>query len=74
MPRCVQVVAEINKRRTPGLAELPANDLVPKNVRTGSVSDPYAGEHRHCLNAVSRWFACDVDKFGYTRADTPTEH
>ena len=27
--------------------------------------DPYAGEVAHCLDAISRWYACDIERFGY---------
>jgi hypothetical protein len=60
-----QVVKEINARRDPSLPPVPFNPLVPKNVRSGSVSDPYGGANTHCLDAVSSWYACDIERFGY---------
>ncbi|KAF8073165.1 hypothetical protein HT031_000826 [Scenedesmus sp. PABB004] len=62
------VVKAINARRDAGLPELPYNPLVPKNVRAGNVSRPYGGAHAHCLDAVSRWYACDMEKFGYLKS------
>jgi hypothetical protein len=26
---------------------------------------PYTGANEHCVDAVSQWFACDIEKFGY---------
>lgn len=26
---------------------------------------PYSGSNEHCIDAVSQWFACDIEKFGY---------
>jgi hypothetical protein len=49
------------------MPEIPYNPLDPKNVRTGSVSDPFAGDNAHCLDAVSSWYACDIEKFGYLK-------
>lgn len=59
------MVKEINKRRNPSFAELKAVELEPKNVRTANVTSPYSDENAECLNAVSRWYACDIDKLGY---------
>lgn len=67
----VQVVKEINKRREPDMPEIPYNPLMPKNVRTGSVSSPYGGANSHCLDAVSSWYACDMEKFGYLEGARP---
>eukprot|EP00775_Hariotina_reticulata_P011105 gene11105-11259_t len=60
-----EVVKEINKRRNPNFAELKVVELEPKNVRTANVSSPYSGDNANCLNAVSRWYACDIEKLGY---------
>lgn len=27
---------------------------------------PYCGVNQHCIDAVSQWYACDAEKFGYT--------
>lgn len=67
----MQVVKEINKRRDTAMPEIPYNPLVPKNVRSGSVSTPYGGENAHCLDAVSSWYACDIEKFGYLKGAKP---
>jgi hypothetical protein len=67
---CLQVLATINQRRDASLPEIPYNPLVPKNVRTGNVSDPFAGDNAHCLDAVSSWYACDIEKFGYVAGIT----
>ncbi|WIA09571.1 hypothetical protein OEZ85_008963 [Tetradesmus obliquus] len=61
------VLAAINQRREPEMPEIPYNPLVPKNVRNGSVSDPFAGDNAHCLDAVSSWYACDIEKYGYLK-------
>jgi hypothetical protein len=63
-----QVLAAINKRKDADVPEIPYNPLVPKNVRNGSVSDPFAGENAHCLDAVSSWYACDIEKYGYIKS------
>lgn len=60
-----QVVKELNKRRDPSVPEIPYRELVAKNVRNGTVSDPFSGDNGHCLDAVSSWYACDIEKFGY---------
>lgn len=61
------IVAEINRRRD--AAQVPAlpsdSRLGVSNVRKGRVAGPYNGEHSHCLDAVSRWYACDAERFGY---------
>jgi hypothetical protein len=61
------VVKEINKRRNPSFAEIKARELQPKNVRTANVSSPYSGDNSQCLDAVSRWYACDIEKLGYLK-------
>lgn len=66
------IVAAINARRrgagdgdTAPPPPLPASRLGVSNVRKGQVAGPYNGAHSHCLDAVSRWYACDAEKFGY---------
>jgi hypothetical protein len=37
----------------------------PPNPDKEGASGPYTGSNEHCIDAVSQWFACDIDKFGY---------
>ena len=62
-----EIVAEINRRRntTAAPSPLPESRLGVSNVRKGRVAGPYNGEHSHCLDAVSRWYSCDAEMFGY---------
>lgn len=60
------IVEEINRRRNAtAVPPLPDSRLGVSNVRKGRVAGPYNGEHSHCLDAVSRWYSCDAEKFGY---------
>jgi hypothetical protein len=36
----------------------------PNPDREGALG-PYSGSNEHCIDAVSQWFACDIEKFGY---------
>jgi hypothetical protein len=36
----------------------------PNPDKAGALG-PYSGSNEHCIDAVSQWFACDIDKFGY---------
>ncbi|KAF8062111.1 hypothetical protein HT031_004371 [Scenedesmus sp. PABB004] len=69
-----EVVRELNARRDPSVPELPVAPLEQKNVRAGAVSDPYAHPGAEvCFDAVSRWYGCDVDRFGFSAlTDGPT--
>ena len=42
-------------------------ELEEMNIVGGKVhTDPYAQPGaEHCVDAVSRWYACDIDRFGY---------
>ena len=63
-----QVVKNINMRRDPDMAAIPVKQLMPKNIRVGrSYKDPFSGDNARCLDAVSRWHACDIEKFGFAR-------
>jgi hypothetical protein len=33
---------------------------------------PYCGSHAHCIDAVSQWYACDVEHFGYLARSAAT--
>eukprot|EP00775_Hariotina_reticulata_P005406 gene5406-5639_t len=33
---------------------------------------PYCGAHAHCIDAVSQWYACDIQHFGYLAGSTPS--
>jgi hypothetical protein len=59
------VAKEINKRRMPGMPEVPVGDLEETNVKPSRISDPYGGDNAHCLDAVSQWYACDAQHFGF---------
>jgi hypothetical protein len=37
----------------------------PPNPDKEGASGPYTGSNQHCIDAVSQWFACDIDKFEY---------
>lgn len=58
----------LNARRVPGVPEIPLAPLEQKNVRAGNVArDPYTATGAGaCFDAVSRWYACDVDRFGFS--------
>ncbi|KAI8473635.1 MAG: hypothetical protein J3K34DRAFT_518755 [Monoraphidium minutum] len=61
-----EVMTEVNKRRDPSVEPVPINALIPKNIRASrSSKDPYSGDNAHCLDAVSRWHACDIEKFNF---------
>lgn len=32
---------------------------------------PYTGANEHCVDAVSQWFACDIERFGYLPSLAP---
>ena len=63
-----QVVRTLNAQREPGLPELPINELEQQNVRKGSDRDPFSADQMHCFDSVSRWYACDIDRFGFAAA------
>jgi hypothetical protein len=36
-----------------------------QNPDANGALGPYSGANEHCVDAVSEWFACDIEKFGY---------
>jgi hypothetical protein len=44
------------------------NGEQPHSAGSSSAEGPYVGSNEHCIDAVSQWFGCDVDKFGYLPA------
>lgn len=64
----LQVIRTLNAKRAPGTPELPINNLEQQNVRTGGHKDPYDAAHMHCFDAVSRWYACDIENYGFANA------
>eukprot|EP00775_Hariotina_reticulata_P010220 gene10220-10380_t len=63
-----EVLQVINSRRPPTQDEIPITELEQKNVRAGNVKDPYSqADTQQCMDAVSRWYACDVEKFGFSQ-------
>jgi hypothetical protein len=71
MTHCpLQVMRTLNAQRLPGAPELPVAPLEQRNAHSGH-SDPYnpvvAGQAQ-CFDAVSRWYACDVQRFGFDAA------
>jgi hypothetical protein len=62
-----QVLQTINSRRPSAQDEIPVTELEQKNVRAGNIKDPYSrADTQQCMDAVSRWYACDVEKFGFS--------
>lgn len=70
LPRlpAAQVVKTLNARRAPDAPELPVGELEQQNVRRGAESDPYSASHTQCFDAVSRWYACDIENYGFAGA------
>lgn len=105
------VVEEMNKRRLPGVPELPYSSYghvhavepgqKPPETRTkehtrpvpsslsnrrslqylpwstssecSDLDGPYCGANAHCIDAISHWFACDAEKFGYLPGSTAND-
>lgn len=62
----VQVVSRLNANRAPDVPEIPLASLEQKNIRAGSVKDPYSTPGaEQCFDAVSRWYACDIQHYGF---------
>lgn len=62
----MQVVNVLNANRAPDQPEIPAGPLEQKNVRAGNFKDPYGVPGAdQCFDAVSRWYACDVQHYGF---------
>jgi hypothetical protein len=99
------VVDEMNKRRLPGVPEVPFSSYghvhkvepgqkppepkkkhsrpppslrmsarralryvplrQPAGAACADAEGPYCGANEHCIDAISQWYACDVEKFGY---------
>ena len=69
-----EVVKHINARRPAGARPVPDGPLDAVNVKPGNISRPYgdgggddgsSSPFGHCLDAVTRWYACDVERLGY---------
>jgi hypothetical protein len=62
------VVKTLNANRLPGAPELPVAPLEQQNAHRGGEKDPYSPAvpgQAQCFNAVSRWYACDIERFGF---------
>jgi hypothetical protein len=64
----LQVIRTLNAQRAPEAPELPVTALEQKNVRKGSDKDPYSAAHAQCFDSVSRWYACDIEHYGFAGA------
>jgi hypothetical protein len=63
-----QVIRTLNAQRTLEAPELPVTALEQQNVRKGSDKDPYSAAHAQCFDSVSRWYACDIEHYGFAGA------
>jgi hypothetical protein len=61
----LQVIRTLNAQRLPEVPELPVSELEQQNVRKGSGKDPYDASHMQCFDSVSRWYACDIEQYGF---------
>lgn len=62
------MIKTLNARRSAAVPELPISDLEQQNVRQGSGKDPYDASHMQCFDSVSRWYACDIEHYGFAGA------
>lgn len=58
----------MNAQRGPGVPELPVTALEQQNVRKGADNEPYSAPHMQCFDSVSRWYACDIEHYGFAAA------
>jgi hypothetical protein len=64
----LQVVTAINHRKEPSLPALQPKQLLPRDIQPLENSVAAYQQQPQCVDAVTKWFACDAESFAFRRA------